>query len=177
MIFLQQSEVKSGLGVRELERPTKLAFEPYPGQSHVCRSNSLTFWRKWEIITQPQQPGYMPKTDGNAPQNGNKPTHPGVGDRTQTNPDPLPGGTKWIHPRELRHTKNQRFNRPSLSQSGKLLCHSGYFEGRQCLDQGPTQVTKVSEQQRTVNNLLDKCTPRMHDQGLSVQTTGRACCT
>ncbi len=35
-VFLQQSEVKSGLGVRELERPAKLAFEPYHGQSHVC---------------------------------------------------------------------------------------------------------------------------------------------
>ncbi len=40
-VFLQQSEVKLGLGVGESERPITLAFESYHGQSHVCRSNSL----------------------------------------------------------------------------------------------------------------------------------------
>jgi hypothetical protein len=66
-----------------------------------------TFPRKWEISTQPQQPGYMPKTNAKAPQNGNKLMHPGVGDRTQTNQGPQPGGTKWIHPRKLRHSKTK----------------------------------------------------------------------
>ena len=39
-IFLQLSQVKSGFGFRALERPAKLASEPYHEQSHVCRSDS-----------------------------------------------------------------------------------------------------------------------------------------
>ena len=64
-----------------------------------------TFPYEWELSTQPQQPGYMPKTDAKVPQNGNKPTHAGAGDRKQTNPGPQPGGTKWIHTHKLRHSK------------------------------------------------------------------------
>jgi hypothetical protein len=91
-VFLQQSEVKSGLGVRELERPTKLAFEPYHAQSHVCRSNSPPdFSVQMGNNHSAAALGYTPKTDGKAPRNGNKPMQPGVGIRTQTNPDPQPG--------------------------------------------------------------------------------------
>jgi hypothetical protein len=175
--FLEQSEVKSGLGVRELrDRPSLLLSLIMDKVMFAEVIHHPTFPSEWEIITQLQQPGYTPKTDGKAPRNGDKPTHPGVRDRTRTNPGPQPVGTKWIHPCELRHSKNHSSNRPSLSQSGKSPPHSGYFEGRQCLDQRPTQVTKASGQQRTVDDLLDECTPRMHKQGLFVQTTGRACC-
>ncbi len=40
-IFLQQSQIKSGFGFRALVRPAKLVSEPYHGQGHVCRSDSL----------------------------------------------------------------------------------------------------------------------------------------
>ncbi len=76
----------------------------------------LTFPRKWEISTQLQQLGYMPKTDAKAPQNSNEPTHPGAGDRTQTNPGPQPGGTKWIHPHKLRHLKIKALIDPVLAR-------------------------------------------------------------
>ncbi len=81
----------------------------------------LTFPREWEISTQPQQPGYMPKTDAKAPHNGNKPMHPGVGDRTQTNPGPQPGETKWIHPRKLRHSKIKALTDPVLAKVGNCF--------------------------------------------------------
>jgi hypothetical protein len=78
----------------------------------------LTFPHEWERSTQPQQPGYMPKTDAKAPRNGSKPMHLGVADRTQTNPGPQPGRTKWIHPRKLRHSKIKALIDPVLAKVG-----------------------------------------------------------
>ncbi len=88
-----------------------------------------TFPHKWEISTQPQQPGYMPKTDAKAPRNSNKPTHPGAGDRTQTNPGPQPGGTKWIHPRELRHSKIKALIDPVLARLGNCFTIWDFLRG------------------------------------------------
>ncbi len=81
----------------------------------------LTFPCKWEISTQPQQPGYMQKTDGKAPQNGDKLMHPGAGDRTQTNPGAQSIGTKWIHPRKLRHSIIKALIDPVLAKVGNCF--------------------------------------------------------
>ena len=76
---------------------------------------------RWETSTQPQQPGYTPKSDSKMPRHGNKPTHPGVGNRTPTNPGPQSGGTKWAHPRELRHPKIEALMDPVMAKVGNHI--------------------------------------------------------
>jgi hypothetical protein len=80
-----------------------------------------TFLRKWEVSTQPQHPGYMPKTDPKAQQHGDKSTHPVDGEMAQTNPGPQTSGTKWIHPRELRHAKIKALIDPVVARVGNCF--------------------------------------------------------
>jgi hypothetical protein len=88
-----------------------------------------TFPCKWEISIQPQHTGYMPKTDPKVLRHSNKLTHPGAGDRAQTNPGPQPSGTKWIHPRELRHTKIKALIDPVLARGGNRFAIRDILRG------------------------------------------------
>ncbi len=104
-----------------------------------------TFPCKWEISTQPQHPGYMPKTDAKVPRHGNEPTHPGARDRAQTNPGPQPSRTKWIHPRKLRHTKIKALIDPVLARVGNRFAIWDILRGGNVLSNDLPRLPKYQD--------------------------------